>query len=386
MIVLLHEYAHHFLISNSEFPMPRWVSEGAAEFFASAEFPDAGGIKLGMPAAHRAGELFYARDVKVEQLLDPPAYQDGVRQGFDSFYGKSWLLYHHLIMTPERRGQLRTYLSLLAAGKNSLEAGREVFGDLHQLERDLDAYFRQKRILAAVFAPGQLPVEIIAVRRLSPGEAAMMPVRIRSRRGVDSEQAAALLPDARRIAASYPQDAAVLASLAEAEFDAGNDAEAIAAADAALTLDPARVNAYVQKGFALFRRAPQGADINAAYEAAIEPFLALNRLENDHPLPLIYYYRSFAERGHRPPDDALRGLERAAELAPFDLGLRMNVAASQIQTGQLELARINLLPIAYNPHGGEMAEAARQVIARIDAGTTEPQVLMSTFERTPQLR
>ena len=29
-VVLLHEYAHHFLISSSRYAMPRWLSEGAA--------------------------------------------------------------------------------------------------------------------------------------------------------------------------------------------------------------------------------------------------------------------------------------------------------------------------------------------------------------------
>jgi hypothetical protein len=38
MIVLLHEYAHHFIISNSNFPLPRWLGEGAAEFFSAASF------------------------------------------------------------------------------------------------------------------------------------------------------------------------------------------------------------------------------------------------------------------------------------------------------------------------------------------------------------
>mgnify|MGYP006200143097 CR=1 FL=1 len=28
----------------------------------------------------------------------------------------------------------------------------------------------------------------------------------------------------------------------------------------------------------------------------MKPFKALNAIENDHPLPLIYHYRSFAER------------------------------------------------------------------------------------------
>ena len=50
MATLLHEYAHHFLISNSNFPMPRWLSEGAAEFFSAARFQSDGGLTLGLPA------------------------------------------------------------------------------------------------------------------------------------------------------------------------------------------------------------------------------------------------------------------------------------------------------------------------------------------------
>ena len=195
MLVLLHEYAHHFLISNSQGPAPRWYNEGAAEFFASAEFPSEGGIKLGMPAYHRAGELLYGRDVSIEQLLDPTSYEDGVRKGFDSFYGKSWLLYHYLALGPEaRRGQLRQYLQLMAAGKSSPEAGAEAFGDFKSLERELDRYTRQK-ILTAVFSPGQLEVPQIALRRLSTGEAEILPVVIRSRRGVDQEAAARLVEE-----------------------------------------------------------------------------------------------------------------------------------------------------------------------------------------------
>jgi tetratricopeptide (TPR) repeat protein len=368
MLVLLHEYAHHFLTSNSSVISPRWYNEGGAEFFASAEFPTAGGIKIGLPAHHRAGELLYAREVTIEQLLDPAAYQDGARKGFDSFYGKSWLLYHYLALGPEeRRGQLRRYLQLMSSGKGSREAGVEAFGNFEQLDRELDRYVRQ-RILTAVFAPGQLQVPAITVRRLTTGEAAILPVVIRSRRGVDSEIAERLVQEARTIAAAHPDDPAVLAALAETEFDAGDDVKAIAAADAALAIDPNRVNAYVQKGYALFRQALGAEDRTVAYRAAVEPFVALNKLENDHPLPLIYYFRSYAERGARPPEQAVRGLERATELAPFDLGLRFNLAAYQIQAGDLAGARGSLVPVAYNPHGGPMADSARLVVERIDAG------------------
>jgi tetratricopeptide (TPR) repeat protein len=368
MIVLLHEYAHHFLISNSTLPTPRWMGEGAAEFFASTEFPRDGGIKIGMPAQHRAAELFYAKDVKVAQLLDPEAYEEGARRGFDAFYGKSWLLYHYLTLGGARPGQLRKYVALMAKGESSLQAGRDAFGDFDKLEDELDDYLNQSKLTTAAFGPGKLPVGHVTVRPLTAGEAEMMPLTIRSRRGVTPEQAAELIAEVRKVAAVYPNDPAVLAELAEAEYDSGNDDRAIAAADAALKLDPRRVNAYVQKGYALFRKAAQADDPDAAYKAAVAPFLALNKLENDNPLPLVYYFRSFAERGIKPSEQAVLGLRRAAELAPFDLGLRLSLAEYQITAGDYAEARFNLIPIAYDPHGSPIAAGARKLIELIDTG------------------
>ncbi len=370
MSVLLHEYAHHFIISNSNFPLPRWLNEGSAEFFSAVRFRPDGGLSMGLGARDSYLQLAFADRVTVEELLDPDVYEKKRRRdGYDAFYGKSWALYHYLRFDPERRGQLSSYLQLMASGKTSREAALEAFGPFADLDRDVMAYSRKSMLLGWNLAPEMLEVGQIDVRAMTEGEVAIMPARIRSRRGVGAEEAAKVLVLAREVAARYPGDAAVLAALAEAEFDAGNDAEAIAAADAALALDPAQVNAYVQKGYALFRRAAatEGEEQAAAYRAAVAPFLALNKIENDHPLPLIYYFRSFAERGAQPPEQAVLGLEHAAELAPFDLGLRLNLASYQIRAGNLAAARTNLIPVAYNPHGGDLAEPAQQVIDRIDA-------------------
>ena len=63
MTILLHEYAHHFLISSSRYAMPRWMDEGSAEFFASARFPRDGEVHIGRPAYHRSAELAFAPEV-----------------------------------------------------------------------------------------------------------------------------------------------------------------------------------------------------------------------------------------------------------------------------------------------------------------------------------
>lgn len=361
-IILLHEYAHHFLISASRFAMPRWMSEGSAEFFASAGFNRDGTLLIGRPAVHRGGELAFADKVTIRELLDYELYSENRGRGSDSFYGRSWLLYHYLTFTPERRGQIDAYGREILNGTSPIEAGEKVFGDLDTLDRELRAYQRQRRMFTFSLTPDQLQASAVTLRRLPEGEAEMMEVRMRSQRGVNAEQAAELVVDAREIAAEYPNDPGVLTALAETEYDAGNDDAAIAAADAAIALDPDQSNAYVQKGFALFRKASDAAVPDKAYDDAMEPFSQLNARENDHPLPLIYYFRSFAERGMEPPENAKAALERAAELAPFDHQLWLNVAVMQAGEGKIELAQHSLRPLAANPHGGSSASAAQRMI------------------------
>lgn len=360
-VILLHEYAHHFLWSSSRFAMPRWMSEGAAEFFASATFEKDGSLSIGLPARHRSGELYFAEPVSVRELLDPDLYRENRGRRYDAFYGRSWLLYHYLSFSRTRTGQLNRYWAELQRGTSSPDAGAEVFGDLNQLEIELDTYVQSRRLDAYKIAAEHLQIGAVRIERLSRGEARAMEVRMTSQAGVTREAALELLEDARKVAADYPDDPGVLTALAEAEYDAGNDDRAIAAADAALALDPSRTNAYVQKGYALFRRAAEAGDEAlqaAAYADAMRPFEALNALENDHPIPLMYYHRSFAERGVEPDETARAALERAAQLAPFDQSLWLQVALMQAGEGKIELARQSLRPLAANPHGGRSASAA----------------------------
>ena len=368
-VVLLHEYAHHFLISSNRFALPRWLNEGMAEFFAATSFEKDGGVILGRVARHRAYELASTNPPTARELLDPEEFRRNRGPRDEGFYGRSWLLYHYLTFNETRRQQLDTYGRAIVDGTPLPEAAEQAFGDLEALETELKAYRRNGdggRFSAFELTAEELPIGDVSLRKLPKGEAAMMELRMVSQRGVTRKQAEELLPDVRKIAAKYPNDAGVLSALAEAEYDAGNDDAAIAAADKAIAIDPARTNPYVQKGYALFRKASDGDDAEAAYNDAMAPFSALNAQENDHPLPLIYYYRSFAERGEVPPENARKALERAAELAPFDQQLWLRVAVMQAQEGKIELAKFSLQPLAANPHGGRSASLAGDFIDVLD--------------------
>ncbi|MFW5634521.1 MAG: hypothetical protein ACOCYR_06480, partial [Erythrobacter sp.] len=366
LIVLMHEYAHHFFLSATPYALPRWITEGSAEFFAAARFQRDGGVDLGLPANHRVGDLNFAEQLSIRELLDYDRTNAERGPRRDGFYGQAWLLFHYLMFHDTRFPQYGEYATRFMQGMPSLQAAEEAFGDLDKLEKELKAYRRSRRLPAQRLPAEILPIGEITITELSDGMDAMMDVIVRSRRGVNREQALDLLPEAREIAARFPDDPGVLSALAEAEYDAGNDAEAIAAADRALALDPAQKNALVQKGFALFRMAGDAEDKDAAYERAMAPFTALNRMEPDHPLPLIHYYRSFVLREERPEENARAALMRASQLAPFDQALRLEAGLMLIGERKNSLASATLGPLAADPHGSKRSRKARELIAALE--------------------
>jgi tetratricopeptide (TPR) repeat protein len=367
-LVLMHEYAHHFMMENVAFLVPRWYVEGYAEFFATAKFESGGAVGLGLPAMHRAYELSEARDVSIEQLLDSKLYAAQKSKIYDNFYGRSWLLFHYLFTDAERRKQLLDYLNRLNRGEAELAAATAALGDLKALDKALDSYLRKPRMHYIPVPPDRLSVGQITVRRLSEGEAASMPVRIRSKRGVDEKTAAEVVLEAREVAATYPDEPAVQAALAEAEYDAGNDEAAVRAADKALAAAPGNMTALIQKGYALTRIAGK-AKTDEAWRAARRHFVAVNKIENDHPSPLMNFYLGVLQTDKEPTKTAVDGLEWALELAPYDANLRMMVARRQMQDKRFAEAIRTIRPLAYNPHVGAdnpaiaLLETAREQLA-----------------------
>jgi tetratricopeptide (TPR) repeat protein len=366
--VLYHEYAHHFMIANlTNRPYPRWFTEGFAEFFANVLFRDDGSILIGATANYRAGELINARHVPIREFLSFDGGVGDANSLYTAFYGQSWVLFHYLLMEPERRGQWVRYLNLLTEGRAALDAAEGAFGDLDKLEKDMDRYMRRASLNARVVPGTAISIGPIAVRKLRPGEAEMMPTMIESNVGVSREEALELLPEARKVAGRHPDDAAVLTALAEAEFDAGNDDAAIAAADAALALDPQQVNAHIQKGYALAHKVESGALPKEAWKDVRKQFVRANGVEHDHPVPLVQFYLTYVEQGERPTKNAIDGLEWAMQLAPFDASLRWLVAQEMVADERYEEAAQMLGPLAYSPHPGKDTEEALKLLKDIEA-------------------
>lgn len=378
LAVLLHEYTHHLMLTTfAHAAFPAWLIEGYAEFHATAVFNEDGSVMLGAPPLHRARGLFSGNWLPVrDMLLSSRPLRDPNRM--EALYGRGWLLTHMLTFTGTRDGQLNRFLALMNDGKPAQESAA-AFGDLDQLQRDLNAYLRQRRITAATIAAANISVGPVEVRALDPGEAAMMDVRIRSTRGVDERSARAVLNDARRAAAPYPDHGFAQRVLAEAEYDAGNFAEAANAADRAIAADPRLVDAHVYRGMAALAvlRARDGDVTPAEWAAARGWFTRANRIENDAAMPLILFHDSFPAAGEEPTANARAALARAQELAPQDMGLRLRTAVMHLRQHEAERARELLRPIAYAPHAGGLARHAGALIAAIDSGGADAAIAVA---------
>jgi tetratricopeptide (TPR) repeat protein len=360
-LVLLHEYAHHFMYSAFSGSAPLWFTEGFAEFYATAKFEKDGSVGLGLPARHRSAELLYAKDVPLDVLLSTRKYRETATSSYDAFYGRSWLLFHYLMLSGKRPGQLADYLVRLNKGEGEETAAVNAFGDLAVLSKELGRYLQTRRMSYMNIGAGRIATGAIAIRPLSEAEAAILPVVMRSKRGVNEEQAKLVVEDARKIAATYPDDAFVQTALAEAEYDAGNDDAAIAAADRAIAKDPKAINALIQRMYALFRKAEDDSS-DAMWPKVRAAVSAANSVENDNPIPLSFFYRTFAAEGKTPPPVAIQGLEKALNLAPYDTGLRLTLAQYQIKSDAKDGARETLGPLINHPHDTTLATLARKLL------------------------
>jgi tetratricopeptide (TPR) repeat protein len=216
------------------------------------------------------------------------------------------------------------------------------------------------------FQVPELGPDAITVRRLTAGEAAMIPVRLQSDRGVNEASAKTVVVEARRLAAPYPNDPGAQIALAEAEYDAGNDDAAQAAADRALAEKPTDRTAMEYEGMARVRRLRMSGGGDAkAWQEARSWFIRANHLEPNDGWALERFYRSFLAEGIAPTKSAVAGLEVAYSAVPQDAGLRMMLATQYLHDGKKTEARQLLAPLAFDPHAPP-DNPARKMIALID--------------------
>jgi tetratricopeptide (TPR) repeat protein len=366
--LLFHEYAHHILLGSVDDPMPRWMNEGMAELFMNTRLDDDGSVTIGLGDETRAYSLVRLGRWTAERLfesdLKPPDKMD-----IDQIYAKGWLVLHYLMLSGERAGEFAKFTDGMKRGLPQPEAARQAFGDLRKFDSDLEYYRARKQLPAVHIARDRLAASSeIRIRRLTPGEGDIMPLRWRSMAGVTPEDAAEIAAKGRPIAARYPDSAFVQRAMAEMEFDAHNYAAADLAIDRALAADPEFVDAMAFKGLLLGAGAKRDGN-SELWQQARTWILKANHAQPDNAFPLILYYDSFGAAGEAPPTGAVNALMRAIVLQPSYQELRAKVAVQLIAAGDLKAARGVLAPLALAPHRAPDNPYAR-LLAELDKGTS----------------
>ncbi|MDQ3079781.1 MAG: hypothetical protein M3R03_07265 [Pseudomonadota bacterium] len=361
--VFFHEYTHHLTLQSMNLTLPLWVTEGSAEFFATARTEKDGSMTFGAPPQHRAFGLFQLAALTIEEMVGATNPRMGWEER-EQTYARGWHLFHMLQFDKSRRGQLSLYSANIQKGMPALDAARAAFGDLKKLDRDLLAYrkFAGVSIPKAAFSESE-----VAIRELPAAEDAILPIAMQSEYGVDATLAPRVLEAARKVAARFPNDATVLAALAEAEQDAGNNKEAVATADRVLAGAPTHAKALIMKARALLAMART--DRAKADWTGLRAVIGkANKIDPDDPEPLMLFYQSYLAQGTAATRNAVDGLLYAQQLVPRDRNLRMMAVRQMIAANKLAEAELLFGPMAYDPHiSGETRDAMLKVMAALKA-------------------
>ncbi|MCH8615838.1 hypothetical protein LZ016_06960 [Sphingomonas sp. SM33] len=361
--IFFHEYTHHLMLQDADRPLPTWLSEGFAEFFANPEFTPDGNVVIGRPPLYRAEALYTIWGLPLDKMISGD-YLYVTAAEYESIYGRGWLLTHLLSFDMSRRGQLTKYLNEIQSGVPALKAAQDSFGDLKALDKELERYFRKDVFTVTTIPASKLNVPPVTIRDLSNGEEQLIDAKIRLARGGDDVRARDYLTKARAIAAQSPEDVNVLTTLSQLELSAGNAKEAADAANKALAKNPQSFDALIAKGragTALAKANPAGADWNAVRA----PFLQANKVDPEAAEPLVLFYRSFVAEGVKPTKNAVDGLIYAVALAPQDSKLRMELVGRLIEDNRLDDASQAISTLAYSPHRGKWHDATVAVLEQL---------------------
>jgi hypothetical protein len=367
--VLFHEYAHHFMLSYFPVAYPAWYIEGFAEFFSTVDFTSAGNAKTGLPAYFRADALVNGPSLPAERLF---AVTGGELKPVerDVFYGRSWLITHYLDRSEARKGQMSAYLREINSGKSSLEAARLAFGDLEIFDKELNKYLVGRFTYATNKNPTPAPTDL-DVKTLSESLSELVPLRLKSMRGIRDDKAAGFVQELRAYTAKYPGEAEGWYMLANAHASAKQDREASVAVEAALTLSPTLSRALLLKAEIAVRRVrDNNAATPAEWKAARGLIVKANRANVNDPMPLLRYYESWAAEGVEPNPVAYDGIRRAFEMVPEATNMRMAYAFSLAKQKKYDDAIKLVEPVAFAPHESRDSIAARGIIARLKEAKT----------------
>jgi hypothetical protein len=363
---IFHEYAHHFMFENLPASYPAWVTEGWAEYYASAALKPQS-IEVGNYDEGRTRYMFGLNWLPMSDVLTKNVFEfSGYHRS--QFYAQAWLLMHYMRATNARADALNRALVAIGAGVPSLKAFEDATGmDMPTLTRELQNY----RKLSVVRWKRPDP-PAMTVSALSPAQGEFLLDSLRLSTDSGRKESPAYLADLRRRAGAYPGDRAANLILAQAEFAQGDPLAAEGIIRRLLAVDEKDVDALRIAALGQIRVGErQRTERPQRFKAARAYAARAYQLRDDDPRILYAYAYSRTIPPSFPSENDLNALMLAWSLAP-------SVQETAVLTG-VALVRnkrradgIRLLErVANNPHGGSVAAYARRMIAQNAPATTE---------------
>ena len=367
--ILLHEYGHHFMAKNSDGRYPGWLSEGFAEYFATATVSDRGKATIGLPDPGRQYALQQNRWLPMEQLLRAKGsfdIEDRTARGM--YYAQSWALTHWLLADAARQQKMAPYLAAINGGQDAVEAWQAVYGlTAEQLMTQLRAYSRGRLYYKELEVPPLTP-EITVTALSTAADAVLLPmINARSPNPADVD-GPALLATLRAAAARYPDDPLALVAVARAETRWGDAVAAEAALTRALERKGDDTEGLLLMADIVEERGEMAEDeAERVRQLRLAQGFLRRALEADPTDYRVYAALARIRRSASdyPSDNDLRTWALAVRYAPQVPSISGDAAIAMLQGGLYDEAVVLLTPLINSPHGGPGVQQARDLLEQI---------------------
>ncbi|MBB6229190.1 tetratricopeptide (TPR) repeat protein [Polymorphobacter multimanifer] len=369
--ILLHEYAHHFMLASGSGTYPAWYVEGFAEYFMTARFtPDQ--VEFGAVDRNRASFLVGSEWLPMADLLAAPV------SGGVLFYAQSWGLTHYMFRAPGQLPKLQAYLLAVANRTGSVEAFKtHVAEDLRAFQGRLRGYLMSRKITLTRFKrPPATPANVVVRKLPAAAEDLLLPIANLERLPSDSPLKNRAIEVITRAAARHPGDPMAERALALLALRFGDRKEAADRLDALLEQSPADATLLLWRAEATPQDTPDG---------RAEALRALVRAYKANPedwRTLRAYALARGARTTRLGDSDLDVLQLAWQLAPQVPEVAVDFAAALVHAGRPVAAARILAPVANSPHGGRLAILAKTLMTSAEAGNN--QLFFDTLFAKPQ--
>jgi tetratricopeptide (TPR) repeat protein len=338
--------------------LPPWLEEGYSNVYGSMSFTDRG-VRIGRTDPDDLSVLFESPLLPLDLVLKADRTSPFASSGDKRtvYFAESRALVHFLLTDPQIAGSkaLERYVDQVEHGTDSLQAARQAFGDLSQLQSRLDAYVKE------VNSP---PADIgVTGGAESAGSPRTLSAAETEARIGDFEAARGRRDDGQ----SKLEEALMMEpTIAEAEQSLGfvllkenqlDDADQHFAK--AIQLDPNNGLTYYGQGMAAMAR---GGFVGVPV-AAVTAFEKSITLIPDFA-PAWYNLASIYGSRTETLQKALTDAQRAAALAPGDSGYQLQVAAILERLGRNEDARKAATQAQSSATDRKTADKAGDLIAR----------------------